>query len=123
MEVDIWAARSIAKAFDKLKISYHFNRKRLKNHLLLRIGLTNCEEPIAGLIREAREVNKFHSTFIDSIFKFEHNGRVHAEINQLKGDAGGTVSGRLSYAHPNLQQIPATEQGTRTQDPIFIFTR
>tara|TARA_R100000781_G_scaffold114387_2_gene85055 strand:- start:329 stop:2212 length:1884 start_codon:yes stop_codon:yes gene_type:complete len=106
MEVDIWAARSIAKAFDKLKISYPLTEKA-KEPSFTQNWLTNCEEPIAGLIREAREVNKFHSTFIDSIFKFEHNGRVHAEINQLKGDAGGTVSGRLSYAHPNLQQIPA----------------
>ncbi len=106
IEVDIWAARSIAKAFDKLKISYPLTEKA-KEPSFTQNWLTNCEAPIAGLIREAREVNKFHSTFIDSIFKFEHNGRIHAEINQLKGDLGGTVSGRLSYAHPNLQQIPA----------------
>tara|TARA_R100000900_G_scaffold45276_1_gene36481 strand:+ start:2312 stop:4195 length:1884 start_codon:yes stop_codon:yes gene_type:complete len=106
MDIDIWAARSIAKAFDKLKISYPLTEKA-KEPSFTQNWLTNCEEPIAGLIREAREVNKFHSTFIDSIFKFEHNGRIHAEINQLRGDAGGTVSGRLSYAHPNLQQIPA----------------
>ena len=106
MDIDIWAARSIAKAFDKLKITYPLTEKA-KEPSFTQNWLTNCEEPIAGLIREAREVNKFHSTFIDSIFKFEHNGRIHAEINQLKGDAGGTVSGRLSYAHPNLQQIPA----------------
>ena len=36
-----------------------------------------------------------------------HKGRIHAEINQLRSDQGGTVSGRLSYANPNLQQIPA----------------
>ena len=106
IDVDIWAARSIAKAFDKLKISYPLTEKA-KEPSFTQNWLTNCEAPIAGLIREAREVNKFHSTFIDSIFKFEHNGRIHAEINQLKGDLGGTVSGRLSYAHPNLQQIPA----------------
>jgi DNA polymerase I-like protein with 3'-5' exonuclease and polymerase domains len=106
IDVDIWAARSIAKAFDKLKIPYTLTEKS-KEPSFTQNWLTNCKEPIAQLIREAREVNKFHSTFIDSIFKFEHNGRIHAEINQLKGDAGGTVSGRLSYAHPNLQQIPA----------------
>ena len=28
-------------------------------------------------------------------------------INQLRSDQGGTVTGRFSYANPNLQQIPA----------------
>ena len=55
----------------------------------------------------AREVNKFHSTFLNSILKFEHNGRIHAEINQLRSDDGGAVSGRLSMSNPNLQQLPA----------------
>ena len=105
-DIDIWAARSIAKAFDKLKIPYSLTEKS-KEPSFTQNWLTNCKAPIAKLIREAREVSKFHSTFIDSIFKFEHKGRVHAEINQLRGDSGGTVSGRLSYAHPNLQQVPA----------------
>lgn len=69
--------------------------------------LENHPHPIAQLIREAREVNKTHSTFIDSILKHEHNGRIHAEIRQLKGQTGGTVTGRLSMSNPNLQQIPA----------------
>ena len=105
-DIDIWAARSIAKAFDKLKIPYSLTEKS-KEPSFTQNWLTNCKAPIAKLIREAREVSKFHSTFIDSIFKFEHEGRIHAEINQLRGDSGGTVSGRLSYAHPNLQQVPA----------------
>ena len=48
-----------------------------------------------------------HSTFIDSIQRYVHKGRIHSEINQLRSDQGGTVSGRLSYSNPNLQQIPA----------------
>jgi DNA polymerase I-like protein with 3'-5' exonuclease and polymerase domains len=59
------------------------------------------------MIKEAREINKSHSTFIDSILKHEHNGRIHAEIRQLKGESGGTVTGRLSMSNPNLQQVPA----------------
>ena len=39
--------------------------------------------------------------------KYEHNGRIHGEINQLRSDSGGTVSGRLSMSNPNLQQLPA----------------
>jgi len=58
-------------------------------------------------IARAREINKAHTTFIDTIIKHSHKGRIHAEINQLRGDNGGTVTGRFSYSNPNLQQIPA----------------
>ena len=114
LPVDIFAARSIAKAFDKLGIKYPLTEKT-KEPSFTANWLLNCEAPIAKLIREAREVHKFHATFIDSILKFQHNGRIHSEIHQLRGDGGGTVSGRLSYANPNLQQVPARnkELGTR----------
>ncbi len=39
--------------------------------------------------------------------KYQINGRIHGEINQLRSDNGGTVSGRLSMSNPNLQQVPA----------------
>jgi len=114
LPVDIFAARSIAKAFDKLGIKYPLTEKT-KEPSFTANWLLNCEAPIAKLIREAREVHKFHATFIDSILKFQHKGRIHSEIHQLRGDGGGTVSGRLSYANPNLQQVPARnkELGTR----------
>ncbi len=114
LPVDIFAARSIAKAFDKLNIKYPLTEKT-KEPSFTANWLLNCDAPIAKLIREAREVHKFHATFIDSILKFQHKGRIHSEIHQLRGDGGGTVSGRLSYANPNLQQVPARnkELGTR----------
>jgi DNA polymerase I-like protein with 3'-5' exonuclease and polymerase domains len=104
--VDIWAARSVAKAFDAVGIKYDLTEKS-KAPSFTTNWLTNNEHPLAKLIREAREVNKLHSTFIDSFLRFSHKGRIHAEINQLRSDTGGTVSGRLSYSNPNLQQIPA----------------
>ena len=40
------------------------------------------------LIADAREINKAHTTFIDSITKHSaHNGRIHADINQIRSDA------------------------------------
>jgi DNA polymerase I-like protein with 3'-5' exonuclease and polymerase domains len=52
-------------------------------------------------------MNKAHTTFIDSILKHAHKGRIHADVNQLRSETGGTISGRLSMQNPNLQQIPA----------------
>jgi DNA polymerase I-like protein with 3'-5' exonuclease and polymerase domains len=72
-------------------------------------------------IARAREINKAHTTFIDTILKHSYKGRIHAEINQLRGDNGGTVTGRFSYSNPNLQQIPARnkELGPRIRS-LFI---
>jgi len=106
VDVEIWAAASVAKAFDALKISYQRTEKT-KAPSFTTNWLHNCPHPLAKLVRETREMNKFHSTFIDSIFRYEHKGRIHAEINQLKSDSGGTATGRLSMSNPNLQQIPA----------------
>ena len=106
MNVDIWAGRSVAQAFDRLGVDYP--RTPVSGEpSFTQNWLVNCDNPIAQLIREAREINKFHSTFIDSIQRYVHKGRIHSEINQLRSDQGGTVSGRLSYSNPNLQQIPA----------------
>jgi len=106
MKPDIWAARSVAQVFDRIGVEYPRTPKTGEPSFTQN-WLVNCNNPIAQLIREAREINKFHSTFIDSIQRFVHKGRIHSEINQLRSDQGGTVSGRLSYSNPNLQQIPA----------------
>ena len=106
IEVQIWAARSIAKVFDKLKLPYDrtvktqapsFTKNFLQEH----------PHPVAKQTAQAREINKAHTTFIDTIIKYEHKERIHAEINQIRSDAGGTVTGRFSYNNPNLQQLPA----------------
>ena len=106
IEVDIWASRQIAKAFDKLKLDYPRTEKT-KEPSFTQNWLINNKNKIAQLIVSAREINKFHGTFLSSIMKYQVNGRIHGEINQLRGDNGGTVSGRLSMSNPNLQQVPA----------------
>jgi len=106
LDIDIWAARQVARAFDKMKIDYPRTEKT-KEPSFTQNWLVNCNHKIANLIVQAREVNKFHNTFLSSIMKYQVNGRIHAEINQLRSDLGGTVSGRLSMSNPNLQQVPA----------------
>ena len=105
-DVDIWAARNIADAFDKLHIAYPRTEKSGEPSFTQN-WLINSPHKISKLIVQAREINKFHSTFLNSIMKYNHKGRIHAEINQLRSDQGGTVSGRISMSNPNLQQLPA----------------
>lgn len=104
-EVEILAPLSIAKAFDKLKIPY--NRTPTGLPSFDKNFLSTHSHPFAKQIVEAREINKAYTTFIDSILKHSHKGRIHADVNQLRSETGGTISGRLSMQNPNLQQIPA----------------
>jgi DNA polymerase I-like protein with 3'-5' exonuclease and polymerase domains len=106
LDVQIMAARSVAKVFDKLNLPYERTQKS-KEPSFVKNFLQNHPHPVVKKIAQAREINKSHSTFIDSILKHAHKGRIHAGINQLRGDNGGTVTGRFSYSNPNLQQIPA----------------
>jgi DNA polymerase I-like protein with 3'-5' exonuclease and polymerase domains len=106
IDVEIWAAASIAKVFEKLKLPFDKTEKTgapsfTKNFL------ANHPNEIAQDIANAREINKAHTTFIDTITKHSVKGRIHADINQIRSDAGGTVTGRFSMSNPNLQQIPA----------------
>ena len=107
--VDIWAAGSIAIAFDALKISYPKSTTGLPS--FTRSYLESCEHPVAQMIVEARELNKTHGTFLQPYLDFsKHDGRIHPHVNQLRSDEGGTVTGRLSMAQPNLQQVPARHE-------------
>jgi DNA polymerase I-like protein with 3'-5' exonuclease and polymerase domains len=105
-ECQIWAARSIAKVFDKLKLPYERTEKTQAPSFTKNF-LSNHQHPLVKKIAKAREINKAHTTFIDTIIRYEHKGRIHADINQIRSDQGGTVTGRFSYSNPNLQQIPA----------------
>mgnify|MGYP003665759842 FL=1 len=106
VHVEIMAARSIAKAFDNLKLPYDRTAKSNEPSFTKNF-LQNHPHELPQAIAEARELNKAHSTFIDSITKHSVDGRIHADINQIRSDAGGTVTGRFSMSNPNLQQIPA----------------
>ena len=106
VDTQIWAARSIAQVFEKLHLPFDRTEKT-NSPSFTKNFLQNHPHPIVQKIARAREINKAHTTFIDTIIKHEHKGRIHAEINQLRSDVGGTVTGRFSYANPNLQQIPA----------------
>ena len=120
VDVQIWAARSIAQVFEKLHLPFDRTEKT-NSPSFTKNFLQNHPHPLVKRIARAREINKAHTTFIDTILKHSHKGRIHAEINQLRGDSGGTVTGRFSYQNPNLQQIPARnkELGPRIRS-LFI---
>ena len=107
IDTQIWAARSISEVFDVLRLEYPRTDKTQAPTSFTKNFLQEHKHPVVNMIAKAREINKAHTTFIDSILRYQHKGRIHAEINQLRNAGGGTVTGRFSYQNPNLQQIPA----------------
>ena len=107
LKCDIWAARSIATVFDQCKIDYAKTDKG--NPSFTKSFLEFHPHAIPKAIVQARNFNKARTTFLHTIEKYQHNGRIHANINQLRTENGGTLTGRFSYSNPNLQQIPAKD--------------
>ena len=107
VDIQPWASASVQKMFEALNLQYpttdagapSFTKQYLSSH---------PHEMCQQLVR-LRELDKASSTFVESILRHEHKGRIHCEFHQLRSDDGGTVTGRFSSSNPNLQQIPARD--------------
>ena len=112
IEVQPWAAKSLAKVFDHLGLKYPLTEKT-KAPSFQAEWLRQHEHPITEMILEARRLDKMCGTFLEGcILESHYNGRVHCNFNQQKTDEGGAVTGRFSSSLPNLQFIPIrTEEG------------
>jgi len=108
MNVEVWAAQSLAKAFDTVGINYPKTEKGAPS--FTKSFLSEHDHELPKMILRTRDLNKTHGTFINTIMKHTAvDGRIHSHINQIRSDDGGTVSGRISMNNPNLQQIPARD--------------
>jgi DNA polymerase I-like protein with 3'-5' exonuclease and polymerase domains len=107
VKVDPWSAASVQKMFDALGLEYP--RTEAGAPSFTKQFLQAMEHPVAKALVTLREMDKADSTFIDSILRYQRNGRIHCEMHQLRSDDGGTVTGRFSSSNPNLQQIPARD--------------
>lgn len=108
--VDIWAAASLARAFDNLGLGYPRTAKT-KAPSFTKDFLSSHQHPIAQKVKSLREQEKFLGTFVQGyILDNQVNGRVHGQFHPMKSDDGGTVTGRFSSSLPNLQNIPSRDE-------------
>ena len=118
MQVQVWAARSVAEAFDNVNLEYPHTE--LGAPSFTQTFLETHAHELPRMITKARVLNKLQGTFIDGIARYIHKGRLHAHINQIRGDSGGTVTGRFSMYAPNLQQMPIRNEFGSELRKIFI---
>jgi DNA polymerase-1 len=120
VEIQPWAAASFKKIFDDEQIPYPLTPKTKKPSFTA-IFLENCDHPVAEMIVQTRKLDKMIGTFLEgSILERHHNGVIHCNFNQLKGEGGGAVSGRFSSSAPNLQFIPVRTEDGKLLRQIFL---
>ena len=106
LDVEIWAASSIKHLLDNQKIT-NYEKTKAGLPKLPKDYLKTHANRFLRMIVKARECDKAKGTFVEGLLEFVHEGRIHADINQIRSDQGGTVTGRFSMSNPNLQQIPS----------------
>jgi DNA polymerase I-like protein with 3'-5' exonuclease and polymerase domains len=116
--IDPWAATPIIDSLMEHGVSEGDfpltpkKREKSVDNVFLK-GLSKSDNTaghIAKQVLTLRRYNKARSTFVEGmIMGHLVNGRIHGELRALRGDDGGTVSGRLSGSNPSLQVVPARD--------------
>ena len=120
VSVQIWAAASIKKLLDQQEITDYKKTPKSGMPQLPKDYLKTHPNRFLRMIVKARECDKGKSAFVEGLLSFVHKGRIHADINQIRSDQGGTVTGRFSMSNPNLQQIPAKGFIGKKMRELFI---
>jgi len=120
VRVEIWAASSIKSLLDHQGIDDYKKTPKSGMPQLPKNYLSTHKNKYLRLIAKAREFDKAKNTFVEGLLSFVHNGRIHADINQIRGEHGGTVTGRFSMSNPNLQQIPSKGYIGKKMRELFI---
>ena len=119
IKIEMWAASSIKALLDHENINdYEVTKAGLPQ--LPKDYLSSHKNKYLRLIAKARNFDKTQNTFIEGLLEFVHEGRIHADINQIRSDQGKTVTGRFSMSNPNLQQIPSKGFIGRKMRELFL---
>lgn len=109
--VNVNSPDDLARAFDQAGL--HYNRtagtesKPEGNPSFTAGFLEDVAHPIGRMVVDIRQREKLRGVFLKSYILDNHvDGIVYGSFNQLRGEKGGTRSGRFSSDTPNLQNIP-----------------
>jgi len=120
IDVQIWAASSLKNLLENQEITDYKKTPKSGMPQLPGDYLRTHKNRFLRFVAKARECDKAKNTFVEGLLGFVHNGRIHADINQIRGEHGGTVTGRFSMSNPNLQQIPSKGYIGKKMRELFI---
>ena len=103
--LDIWSTDQVAEYLISHGITVPTTKKG--NHSVTKNFLANASNPLCRNLLNLRELNRLRKVYVeDTALAGTYKGRIHADFKQTASDDGGTRSGRLSSANPNMQQVP-----------------
>lgn len=118
-DVNPWANDHLARICSKLSIPV--DRTAAGNPSFTKEWLEIQVNPVFRKIVSARTLDRLRGTFIEEkIINVSHNGRIHAQFHQMRGDEDGTRTGRFSSSNPNLQQVPSRDKLAPLIRGLFI---
>ena len=120
IDIKIWAASSIKELLEKRNITDYKKTPKSGMPSLPKDYLKTHKDELLRKVAEARELDKAANTFVEGLLSFVYKGRIHADVNQIRSDTGGTVTGRFSMSNPNLQQIPAKGEIGKKLREVFL---
>lgn len=101
---NVRSTKQVQSVFDNLGIT-DYPRTDLGNPSFPEWWLSKHDigQSVVAVRELSNLLNSFAKPLVD---EHVYKGRVHSNLNQLRGDTHGTISGRFSSSFPNMQQIP-----------------
>lgn len=106
------SAKIAAQMLDKLGAAYPATKTGAPSVTKEVLDALAPKFPDCATLKRARALDKLRNTFLIKVFN-EHlcpDGRIHGQFHQLRKDDAGTITGRWSSTHPNLQQVPRNDK-------------
>jgi DNA polymerase I-like protein with 3'-5' exonuclease and polymerase domains len=105
---DCRSNRKLVPWFEEQKINFPYTEKGAPSFSAQ--WMRKHTHWLPRLVARAEQLTEAADKFVQGfILDYAHQGRLHAHINQYRGEEGGTRSFRFSYADPPLQQMPARD--------------
>ena len=104
---------------NKYSISYKVTDKG--NPITDRNFLESSNHPALKSVVDIRELQKIKNDFVDKpLSTYNQGGRIYCSYRSVRGDGGGTRTGRFSSNKPNMQQIPARSKYGKLVRGMYI---
>jgi len=109
-------ALSLNKLFRHMGVSISLttaggNDSYTEESLLMAVQTSNNEQSrIIEMVLAARQISSLCSKYLDKYWREQVNGRLYYNLNQLRGNEFGTITGRYSSSSVNIQQVFSEER-------------